>query len=297
MRNKIIYSLMLINTACSPIQEVPLEGISSNISQMKTFKLEEGTIAYEDTMTKESPVILCIPGMGDTRGQFRLLAPKLAAYGFRVIVVDPRGQGDSDATFKQYSASSVGNDIIKLISHLNIDVFLVGNSSGGASAAWVASQIPQRVKGVIFLNAFLRDHPLSLLNQLMLTVALRDPWGSSVWVNYYKDLFIQHPPEDQEKYLQALQQSLNKKGHIHALREMAFASKADVKAQLTKIEAPILAIGGSKDPDFKDPEDELNWILSVVSGKKAMIQGAGHYPHLEYPDQVSTLINSFITKR
>ncbi len=234
--------------------------------------------------------------MGDTRGQFRLLAPKLAAHGFRVIAVDPRGQGDSDTTFNQYSASAVGDDIIKLINHLNIDVFLVGNSSGGASAAWIVSKIPQKVKGVIFLNAFLRDHPLSFLTQLMLTVALRDPWGSSAWTNYYKDLFIQHPPEDQEKYLQALKQSLNKEGRIHALRKMVFASKADVKAQLTKIEAPILAVGGNKDPDFKDPEDELNWILSVIPGKKSIIQGAGHYPHLEYPDQVEALIKSFIGK-
>ena len=112
MKNKIIYLLTLINTSCSPIQEGPIEGISSNISHMKTFKLEKGIMAYEDSFTKEnsikSPVILCIPGMGDTRGQFRLLAPKLAAHGFRVIVVDPRGQGDSDATFGHYSASVVG---------------------------------------------------------------------------------------------------------------------------------------------------------------------------------------------
>ncbi|MDD4974129.1 MAG: alpha/beta hydrolase [Bacteriovorax sp.] len=289
----IILTSVLINTACASNILKPIEGISNHLSIPIILQVGEGSITFEDSMGP-GPVIVCIPGMGDTRGQFRFIAPLLVKAGYRVITVDPRGQGNSDATFSSYTASAVGEDIIKLIDQLGTDVFVMGNSSGGASAAWVAGHLPQKVKGVIFIAAFLRDHPLSLFNRILLQAALRGPWAASSWITYYDGLFISVPPKDQERYTNALKESLNQEGHILALRQMVFASKSDVEVQLKDIKSPVLAIGGSKDPDFLNPEDEINWILKVLTGEKAMIAGAGHYPHLEYPDQILKLVDKFI---
>ncbi len=270
-----------------------VNGISSKISEIKHFKLEEGAIAYEDSMTPGATVI-CVPGVGDTRGQFRLLGPLLVKAGYRVIALDPRGQGDSDASFKDYSASKVGDDVIKLIDQLGTDVYLIGNSSGGASAAWAAAHRPQKVKGVVFIAAFLRDHPVGFFNTLLLQAGLRGPWAASSWASYYKSLFVTRPPEDLPSYTDALKESLHLPEHVYALRQLIFASKSDVEKSLKDIKSPVLAIGGSRDPDFKNPDDELNWIVSVMPGKKVLIDGAGHYPHLEYPEQVSELVRAFI---
>ena len=289
----IIIMTIVANSACASNNLKPINEISNHLSSPLNFQLDEGTITYEDSNGK-GPVVICIPGMGDTRGQFRFLSPLLVKSGFRVIVVDPRGQGDSGATFSKYSSSAVGDDIIKLIDSLGTDVYLIGNSSGGGSAAWVAEHIPQKIKGVIFLAAFLRDHDLSFFNRILLQVGLRGPWAASSWINYYKGLFISEVPKDQEQYTKGLKESLNQEGHIKALRQMVFASKSDVEAQLKNIKSPVLAIGGSKDPDFINPEDEVDWIMSVVHGQKSMIQGAGHYPHLEFPEQVLKLVEKFI---
>jgi pimeloyl-ACP methyl ester carboxylesterase len=142
-------------------------------------------MAYEDSVT-QGPIVIMVPGMGETRGSFRLLGPELVAAGIRVITVDPRGEGDSDATFLSYAASAVGDDLVQLIDQLGTDVYLVGNSSGGGSAAWAAAIRPDKVKGVILLDAFLRDHPMSFFNKLMLKVALWGPWAPSSWVSYYR---------------------------------------------------------------------------------------------------------------
>jgi len=39
-----------------------------------------GALAYDDS-GGQGPVVLCVPGMGDLRTQYRFLAPRLAAAG------------------------------------------------------------------------------------------------------------------------------------------------------------------------------------------------------------------------
>ena len=268
-------------------------GITSLISSSKILTLEEGNIIYEDS-GGEGPVLVCIPGMGDTRGQFRFLAPLLKANGFRVIVIDPRGQGDSHATFSAYSSSLVGDDIVRLMDSLAVDGYLIGNSSGGASAAWAAFKRPGKVKGIVFLDAFLRDVKLNFLVNLSLQVGFKGPWIIWFWLTYYKFSFPANPPEDQEAYTAAMKASLKLEGHVKALREIIFSSKSDIESVLPEVKAPVLALAGSKDPDFENPEKELDWIKSVLKAEKVLIDGAGHYPHVEFPDQVAKIIEKFI---
>ena len=289
-----LVSILWLN-ACTTTQNntSAIAGITSRVSEPKLVKLAQGNMLIEDSGLG-TKTIICIPGMGDTRGQFRQLAPMLIKQGHRVIVMDPRGQGDSDASFDTYTASAVGKDLVTLIDTTADGVYLIGNSSGGASAAWAAAERPDKVKGVVFLDAFLRDHRMGFFQTLGLNLALRGPWATSAWISYYKSLFTGNPPSDQEAYTDALGESMNQDGHIEALREMAFASKSDVEARLKQVKQPVLAIAGTKDPDFEHPEAEINWILTQMTGEKAMIANAGHYPHLEYADQVTKLVTKFI---
>src|SRR5574340_1604387 len=39
--------------------------------------VKDGTLAYDDTGA--GPLVICVPGMGDLRGEYRFLAPKLDA--------------------------------------------------------------------------------------------------------------------------------------------------------------------------------------------------------------------------
>mgnify|MGYP001310988106 FL=1 len=52
-----------------------------------------GRIAYNETGT--GPLVLCVPSMGDVRGEYRFLAPRLAQAGYRVVTMDVRGHGES----------------------------------------------------------------------------------------------------------------------------------------------------------------------------------------------------------
>jgi len=54
------------------------------------LNLPGGQIAYDDT-GGTGPLVICVPGLGDVRQQYRFLAPRLVAAGFRVVTIDLPG--------------------------------------------------------------------------------------------------------------------------------------------------------------------------------------------------------------
>jgi len=55
-----------------------------------------------------------------------------------------------------------------------------------------------------------------------------------------------------------LRANLKERGRMKALRLMIRASKAASEERLLRVTAPVLAIVGSKDRDFKNPETEAS---------------------------------------
>ena len=68
---------------------------------------------------------------------------------------------------------------------------------------------------------------------------------------------------------------------------MLYASKAASEERLPRVSAPALVLMGSKDPDFKQPEVEAQWVANSLHARMEMVPGAGHYPHAEMPDVVA----------
>src|SRR5260370_41056707 len=90
------------------------------------LKLAGGQIAYDDS-GGTGPLVICVPGLGDMRQQYRFLAPRLVAAGFRVVTIDLPGHGESSVDWPEYSPSGVGADIVAMIRHLGANkAFIVG---------------------------------------------------------------------------------------------------------------------------------------------------------------------------
>src|ERR1700684_1326942 len=67
------------------------------------LKLPGGQIAY-DASGGAGPLVICVPGLGDMRQQYRFLAPRLVAAGFRVVTMDLPGHGESRLGWPAHSA-------------------------------------------------------------------------------------------------------------------------------------------------------------------------------------------------
>jgi pimeloyl-ACP methyl ester carboxylesterase len=111
---------------------------------------------------------------------------------------------------------------------------------------------------------------------------------------YYNGLYPSRKPADFAQYRASLRANLQEPGRIEALRKMLYASKDSSEERLPRVKSSTLVIMGSKDPDFKTPQMEAEWVANQLNARHEMIPGAGHYPHAEMPETSGPLIVSFL---
>ena len=254
----------------------------------------EGRIAYD--VRGEGPLVVALPGMGDVRFTFRVLADRLAAAGYRVATMDLRGHGDSDTTFTRHDDVAAGEDALALIAHLSGPATLVGNSMGAGAAVWAAAERPDLVGGLVLVGPFVRDLPVSAVQKVLLSLALRRPWGAAAWLAYWKTLYRTAKPADLAEHRARIAASLRRPGGWAAFKATTGTTHAPAQARLADVHAPTLVVMGTKDPDFTDPAAEARFVAQATGGEVLLVEGAGHYPHAEMPDQVVPAVEALLRR-
>lgn len=253
-----------------------------------------GRIAYD--VTGEGPLVICVPGMGDVRSVYRFLAVALAAAGCRVVAMDLRGHGDSDATFDAYDDVAAGTDVIALVEHLGGRAVLVGNSMGAGAACWAAAEQPELVAALILLGPFVREGKADPFGTLMFRAALLKPWGNAAWKAYFRTLYPARHDAEFDVHFAEVAENLRRPGHWDAFHETTHTSHAPVQARLGEVHAPTLVVMGGKDPDFPDSSVEARWVAERLHGEVLMVPDAGHYPQAEFPEIVSPAVVEFVRR-
>lgn len=245
-------------------------------SEQKFAEVAGGKLSYEVAGT--GPVILCLPGVGDTRRSYERFAPALVEAGYRVIITDLRGNGQSVGKFKSHNLRDLNSDIEAILDAEGVQqAFLAANSISGASAGLFAVEHPSRVLGLIlFAPVFYTGG--RLITALMVA-ALRTPRvGAALWGSYFKKLYPKHPLE--ADYLAQTKANLRQKGALKSLSDMAWTKHLD--AQTSQIKVPTLIFFGTKDPDFKDAQVEAAKVQQAIpQAQIEVLDGFGHYPQRE----------------
>jgi pimeloyl-ACP methyl ester carboxylesterase len=262
-----------------------------------------GTIAYE--VTGEGPLVVLAHGMGDSRASYRFVVPQLVAAGYRVANADLRGCGESSTGWPDYSRTAIAGDLIALIRHLGGPAVLVGQSISGGAATIVASKEPGLVTGIVELAPFTRKQAISLsgfrvkryragMTRLLLTGML----GSvKMWLSYLEVAFPGRRPADWDEQTELIRRTMSEKPRMTAMQKMGTSPATDAGEHLAGVRCPALIIEGSHDPDWGDPRSEGEAIVAAMpNAKLEVIEGAGHYPHTQYPDETSALILAFLSR-
>lgn len=284
-----------------------------------------GRVAYDDSGSARRPLVVCVPGIGDLRSQYRFVAPALQEAGFRVVTMDLRGLGDSDTSFTgPYNGESVGKDIIQVISEVNAGpAFIIGNSLAAGAAVYAAAEAPRAVAGIVLVGGFTRGPKMSGGERAFLKLLTGGPWyatharpspapsrlsrsarshapsrrrRNAVWRSYYDSLYKLDKPADHAEHVRQIMRNLRDPKRSAALAAFMLSSHAHSESRYSKVQAPTLVVMGSKDPDFKpDPRTEADEVAAALRGTVAMIDGAGHYPHMEAPQPFLDVLVPFLT--
>lgn len=259
----------------------------------------DGRIAYDLIGDAGGPLVICAPGLGDLRSTFRTLAPRLAEAGYRVATMDVRGAGETSVAWPGYRPADIADDLLALVHELGggRSAVLVGNSYGGSAAVLAAAREPDAVAGLVLSGAFVRDIPANLVGKIATRLALL-PWiGSRLWPAVFWPSFFRIKPADMKARRAELAANLAEPGRHDALRTLVrTGSHAPTDEALPSVRCPALVVMGSKDPDFPDQQAEARRTADRLGGPATvlMVDGAGHYPHLEATDVVAPAMIDFL---
>jgi pimeloyl-ACP methyl ester carboxylesterase len=259
-----------------------------------TLHLErpDGRLGYDVSGT--GPLVLLVPGLGDLRATYRLLAPRLTAAGYRVATVDLRGHGDSDASFPAYGDEPTATDIAAIIDALGGPAVVVGNSMAAAAGVLVAAAQPELVRGLVLIGPFVRVPRVGAATRLMTRLAMTPAWAATAWNAYLPKLYAGARPADFDAYRRRIVSALRRPGYARAFVKTARTTHAAAERALGEVRAPVLVVMGDRDPDFPDPRHEAAWIAEQLHGRVAVIGDAGHYPQSQQPDAVAAAIIGFL---
>jgi pimeloyl-ACP methyl ester carboxylesterase len=270
------------------------------------LKVDGGQIAYD--VTGEGSLIVLAHGMGDGRKAYRYLVPLLVEAGYRVAAMDTRGHGESSVGWASYTRTDVAADIVALIRHLGGPAVVVGHSFSGGAATIAAATHPELVSSIVWVGPFTRMQKIDLggllrirrhrkgLLRLMGAALFR---SVGLWKSYLDVAYPGVRPADYAEYVAALETDLRRPGRMAVVGKMGQASPADADAELARVKCPAMVVMGADEPDWADPEGEAEGIVARLTpglGRVVMIEGAGHYPHAQYPAEVASAMLAFLAE-
>ena len=266
--------------------------------------IDGGTLAYEVT-GGAGPLVVLAHGMGDSRQAYRFVVPELVAGGYQVASVDLRGCGESSVGWASYTRTDIAGDLVALVEHLGGPAVLVGHSISGGAATIAAAQAPSLITAVVELTPFTRAQHVALgdlrvtrFRRGMLHLAGTGLFGSvGQWKKYLELAYPGPKPADWDTRLHQIDAMLREPGRMKAQQRMGRSGAGDAGAQLGNVRCPVLVVQGALDPDWASPQAEGEAVVAALPpglGRLEMIAGAGHYPHVQFPEQVVALMLTFL---
>ncbi|HVR33467.1 MAG TPA: alpha/beta hydrolase [Acidimicrobiia bacterium] len=252
-------------------------------------------LSHDDT-GGDGRLVVMLPGAGDVRSEYRFLARRLAAAGHRVVTADLAGHGDSPAA-KAYTVSSTASDLIDLIEHLDGGpAVVVACSFAPAAVVWAAAERPDLINGLVALSPHFEadDTFKGRLLTAGTKVLMRGPWAAGTWAKLYAGWYKTNPPQDLPAEIEKLRAMMADPARRRAVRHTLTADRSGVAEKMAAVDVPTLTIFGSLDDHFVNPQAEAEAVLAKLGGSHLLVDGAGHYPHVEAADVVADAIQVFL---
>ena len=214
---------------------------------------------------------------------------------FRVITIDLRGHGESDAPLWRYTLDQAADDVRGLLDYLSVrQAVLVGLSMGGYILFAFYRKYADRVKGLVLADTKAQAD----------TAEGKDGRFQMAQVAYQKgptaiaDLMIPkllspasiNSKPDLVRTVRAMIEGNQISGIAGDL--MAMAERPDSIPLLKQIVCPTQIIVGELD-HATPPSDATLMADQIPGARLSIIPGAAHLANLEQPDRFTQIVRSF----
>jgi pimeloyl-ACP methyl ester carboxylesterase len=263
----------------------------------------------------DGPPVICIHGAFDHGRMWDEVAPQLASRGYRVVAPDLRGHGDSGRLSSGHVWEATALDLALLARHLGPPVGLVGHSFGGGQALSVAGTWPELVRWVVNLDGL--GPPASMFEERSDPVEMTTAGLTSAERALSGRPRVYDSPADMAARRRGVNVRLPEPWVEHLVRhgatpaEGGFVWKADplftvgfpgpfsldhLQAQHRTVRCPVLALTGGEPDTWSEmaPAEVAERVGHFPDARHRVIDGAGHYVHIEQPERVLDAVDAFL---
>ncbi|AII03801.1 MULTISPECIES: alpha/beta fold hydrolase [Rhodococcus] len=278
------------------------------MSQLQHLALHGDAVAYRMSGRGEGETLLLVHGMAGSSATWRAVLPQLAQR-YRVLAPDLPGHGDSAKPRGDYSLGAFAAWLRDLLHELGIErVTVIGQSLGGGVAMQFSYQHPELCDRLVLIGSgglgpdvnwtlrLLAAPGSEFLLPLVAPAAVRDAgnkvrgWlaavgiqsvrGDEMW-NAYASL---SDSDTRQAFLRTLRAVVDHRGQAVSALSRLYLNEG----------LPTQLIWG--DSDGIIPVAHGYAAHEAIPGSRlAVLDGVGHYPHLEDPAAVVDIIDDFVS--
>lgn len=257
---------------------------------------------YTDWGQPEAPAVVLLHGVtAHARGWdtfARALSPD-----FRVLALDLRGHGDSDAPpDADYRVAAMAADVRALADALGLARFaLVGHSMGGRIAIAFAGEHGRRVARLVLVDIGPDIHPPGLQRVREMMARSPECFESEAWAVRY--LRVGNPLHDEGELRHRVKHGIKalpdgtfawkySKG-LRAMMREGWRDAIDLWGPLRRIGCPTLLVRGGES-DILTAEQAEQVVAALPAGQLAEIAGAGHTVPGDKPAEFARAVRAFL---
>jgi pimeloyl-ACP methyl ester carboxylesterase len=259
-----------------------------------------GTVGIAYDVRGQGPAVVLVHGLGVGRWGWEPVADRLARR-FRVVTVDNRGIGASDAPTGSYSTRAMAEDVVSVMDDAGVaSAGVVGTSLGGMIAQELALAHPERVDRLVLVATIPGGRltaPMPLKTAYLLT------WAPLMRSEQRLRGFVEHNlgPETLRRRARVVRRLMALK-QSHPQTEQAWRAQAtagvlfDPLGRQRRITQPTLILQGTADQVVNPVNAELLAEL-IPDARVRYFDGAGHLLCWDAPRRFARVLSGFLTDR
>ena len=214
---------------------------------------------------------------------------------FRVITVDLRGHGESDAPLWHYTLDQAADDISALMDHLSIrQAVLVGLSMGGYILFSFYRRYPDRVKGLVLADTKAQADTPDGRDARFQMAQIANQQGSTAIADLMLPKLLSPDTITTKPDLVRTIRSMIEGNQISGIAGdlMAMAERPDSTPLLETITCPTHIIVGERDQ--ATPPSEAKFMADrIPHARLTVIPDAAHLANVEQPDTFTHILHVF----
>jgi len=234
------------------------------------------------------PPLLFVHGWTCNRRFWRRQVPAFSRRQ-RVVAVDLRGHGRSQAPHQDYTMEAFADDLAWLVGELGLArPVVVGHSMGGLIALTMAFRHPQALRAAVMVDSPLTPMPPEMTPQIaQFQQALASPMHRQALEQFVRGLmFLPTTPKTLADWV--VGEMLATPQHVAA---SAFAGILAALERLPQGEVPVPTLYVAATNPLSPPAEVKARYPNMAT---AQVVGASHFLQLEVPDQFNAMLRRFL---